>query len=98
MSDNIRTPQERLERMARRRAGAKMGWYIHATVFIIVNLFIALMAAASGRSWVFYPSMGWAVGLAVHGVVVFFLTGGAGLHERLLQRERDRLQLQRDAW
>jgi hypothetical protein len=26
------------------------------------------------------------------------MTGGAGLHERLLQRERDRLQLQRDAW
>jgi hypothetical protein len=29
---------------------------------------------------------------------VFFVTGGAGLHERLLQRERDRLQLQRDPW
>jgi hypothetical protein len=98
MSDTPRTPQERLERTARRRAGAKMGWYIHATVFIVVNLFVALMAAASGRAWVFYPSMGWALGLLIHGAVVFFVTGSAGLHERLLQRERARLQLQRDAW
>jgi Na+/melibiose symporter-like transporter len=98
MSNVTRTPQERLERTARRRAGAKMGWYIHATVFVVVNLFVALLAAASGRDWIVYPSMDWAIGLSIHGVVVFFLTGGAGLHERLLQRERDRLQLQRDPW
>jgi hypothetical protein len=29
---------------------------------------------------------------------VFFVTGGAGLHQRLLQNERERLQLQRDPW
>jgi hypothetical protein len=98
MSNVIRTPQERLERTARRRAGAKLGWYIHATVFVIVNVLITLVAAASGRDWVFYPSVGWAIGLAVHGAVVFFVIGGAGLHERLVQRERARLQLQRDPW
>ena len=27
-----------LDRIARRRAGAKLGFYIHATVFVIVNL------------------------------------------------------------
>ena len=26
------------ERLARRRAGAKMGWYIHAAVYLAVNL------------------------------------------------------------
>jgi Na+/melibiose symporter-like transporter len=98
MSNVTRTPQERLERTARRRAGAKMGWYIHATVFVVVNLFVALIAAAAGRDWIVYPSMGWAIALTIHGVVVFFLTGGAGLHDRLVQRERDRLQLQRDPW
>ncbi|MGZ5195771.1 MAG: 2TM domain-containing protein [Ramlibacter sp.] len=98
MSNVTRTPQERLERTARRRAGAKMGWYIHATVFVVVNLLVALIAAAAGRDWIVYPSMGWAVALAIHGVVVFFVTGGAGLHERLVQRERARLQLQRDPW
>jgi hypothetical protein len=98
MSNVTRAPQERLERTARRRAGAKMGWYIHASVFVVVNLFVALIAAAAGRDWIVYPSMGWAIALTIHGVVVFFLTGGAGLHDRLVQRERDRLQLQRDPW
>jgi hypothetical protein len=87
-----------IERIARRRAGAKLGWYIHAGVYIAVNLMLALIAASAGRNWVIYPTLGWAVGLAIHGVVVFFVTGGGGLHERLVQQERERLQLQRDPW
>jgi hypothetical protein len=42
--------------------------------------------------------MGWSIGVAIHGAVVFLRTGGAGLHERLLQNERSRLQPQRDPW
>ncbi|MDB5870896.1 MAG: hypothetical protein JWQ07_338 [Ramlibacter sp.] len=87
-----------IERIARKRAGAKLGWYIHATVFIAVNLMFALVAATSGRNWVMFPAMGWALGLAIHGAVVFLVTGGAGLHERLVQSERNRLSLQRDPW
>jgi len=87
-----------IERLARRRASAKLGWYVHATVFVCVNVLLALLAASSGRNWVMIPSMGWALGLAIHGVVVFFTTGGMGLHESLLRRERERLQVQRDAW
>jgi hypothetical protein len=87
-----------LEKRARRRAGAKMGWYVHATVFILVNLMLAGISAMSGRAWVMFPAFGWGLGLAIHGFVVFFITGGGGLHERLLQRERERLTLQKDAW
>ena len=87
-----------LERLARRRAGAKMGWYIHATVFIIVNLLLAGLSAMSERHWAVYPAFGWGIGLAVHGFVVFFVAGGAGLHERLVRQERERLALQRDPW
>ena len=90
-------PQD-IERIARKRAGAKLSWYIHAGIFIVVNLMLTLIAASAGRNWVIYPTVGWAMGLAVHGIVVFFLTGGGGLHERLVQQERDRLQLQRDPW
>lgn len=87
-----------LERLARKRAGAKMGWYIHATVFIIVNLLLAGLSAMSDRHWAVFPAFGWGIGLAVHGAVVFVLTGGSGLHERLVQQERERLTLQRDPW
>ncbi|MDO8387323.1 MAG: 2TM domain-containing protein [Polaromonas sp.] len=91
-------PDNRLEQLARKRAGAKLGWYIHATVYLLVNLLLLALSLSSGRHWAVFPLFGWGLGLAVHGAVVFLLTGGAGLHERLVQQERERLTLQRDPW
>lgn len=91
-------PDTRLEQLARKRAGAKLGWYIHATVYLLVNLMLLALSLSSGRHWAVFPLLGWGLGLAVHGAVVFLLTGGAGLHERLVQQERERLTLQRDPW
>lgn len=87
-----------LERLARKRAGAKLSWYVHASVYILVNLLLATLSAMSERHWAVFPAVGWGIGLVVHGVVVFLTTGGAGLHERLVQHERSRLALQRDPW
>jgi hypothetical protein len=103
MSTNLNThtstlPQANLERQARRLASAKLGWYVHALVYLSVNLMLALLSIMSGKHWAVFPALGWALGLLIHGVVVFVVTGGAGLHERLVQRERDRLSAQRDAW
>lgn len=92
------TQEHDLEKLARKRAGAKLGWYIHAAIYLAVNVVLALLALSSDRYWAVFPALGWGLGLAIHGLVVFLVTGGAGLHERLLQRERDRLQLQRDPW
>lgn len=82
----------RLERLARKRAGAKMSWYIHALVYVCVNAGLALIAWQSGREWFAYPLAGWGLGLAIHGLAVWLGSGSAGLHERLLQAEREKLQ------
>ena len=87
----------RIERLARKRASAKMGWYIHATVYACVNLVLIALSASSGRGWAVYPALGWGLGLAVHGLAVF-MASGTGLHERLVQQERQRLVAQRDPW
>ena len=87
-----------LDRLARKRAGAKLGWYIHALVYIGVNVMLALMSAMSGKHWAVFPALGWGLGLFIHGLVVFVTSGGAGLYEGLIERERRRLGLQRDAW
>ena len=85
---------EEMERMAQKRAGAKLGWYIHAIVYVLVNLFIfAISRYGFGtRPWSIYPLLGWGLGLALHGISVFVLGAGGGLRERLVQRERERLQ------
>ena len=87
-----------LNRLARKRASAKLGWYIHALVYVCVNVMLALLSFVSGKPWAVFPALGWGLGLAIHGVVVFFVTGGAGLHERLIERERQRLTARQDAW
>ena len=86
-----------LERLARRRAGAKLGWYIHAGVYIAVNLGLATISAMSGRHWAIFPAFGWGVGLLVHGIVVFVVTGGL-VFESLVARERRQLAAQKDPW
>ena len=92
------TDHDRIERLARRRAAIRMGWYIHALAYIIVNLFLAWLSAMSGRHWAVFPALGWGIGLAVHGAVVFMLTGGGALLERLVAQERRRIAAQRDPW
>lgn len=85
-----------LERLARRRASARLGWYAHAMVYLAVNAVLMLMAFGTGRTWALFPALGWGLGLAIHGVVVYLVTGGAGLYDRLIQRERDQLAARRD--
>ncbi|PJI98549.1 2TM domain-containing protein [Acidovorax sp. 69] len=83
-----------IEHLARKRAGAKLGWYMHAGVYLLVNLLLVTLSATSGRHWAVFPAVGWGIGLAVHGLVVFFLAGGTDLHERMVQAERDRIAQQ----
>ena len=89
---------EEIERLARRRAGAKMGWYIHLTVYVLVNLLMfGLSRYAFGhRPWSVYPLLGWGVGLVLHGISVFMLGKGSSFRERLMERERERLLQQRE--
>jgi hypothetical protein len=79
------------ERQARKSAGSKLGWFIHATVFVTVNIGLALLSGLQGKSWAIFPAFGWGIGLLVHGFVVFYLRGNSGLYQSLLQRERERV-------
>jgi hypothetical protein len=87
-----------MERLARRRAGAKLGWFIHAAVYVCVNALLVTISLASGKPWAVFPLMGWGLGLAIHGAVVWLGGPGSALHERLLHNERARLAAQRDPW
>ena len=89
---------EEIERLAHKRAGAKLGWYVHATVYVLVNLMIFAAAYFGWRSrpWNPYATLGWGLGLALHGVSVFLLGQGGGFREKLVQQERERLQRQQN--
>lgn len=92
MHPSLPTRPEPLERLARKRAGAKLGWYTHAGVYLLVNLFLALLSLRSGHAWAAYPALGWGLGLLIHGAAVWLAMPGGGLYGRLLERERAALQ------
>ncbi len=87
---------EALDRLGRKRASAKLGWYVHATIYVVVNLGL-LLASHHGlgqRPWSLFPALGWGLGLLLHGISVWMLGNGSALRERMVQRERERLQRQ----
>ncbi len=60
-----------LERLARKRARAKLGWYLHACVYVLVNLFLAYLSSRHSTHWAIFPAAGWGLGLLIHGAAVW---------------------------
>ena len=91
------SPDE-IDRVARTRAGSKLGWFIHAAAFTGINLVVFAMSkyGFGERSWSVIPFLGWGLGLALHGVSVWVLGAGGGLRERMVQKERERLLREQD--
>jgi len=89
---------EELERLAHKSARAKLVWYVHAMVYVVVNLFIFAISryGFGSRPWSVFPLLGWGLGLALHGISVFVLGTGSGLRDRLVERERERLRRRQD--
>ena len=90
------TTDPEIERTARRRAAARLGWIVHASIFLLVNGFLLVLASVTGRHGIGVGALGWAFGLAMHGLAVHL--HGSGLLDRMARAERARLLSQRDPW
>jgi hypothetical protein len=71
MHPTLPSQPDPLERLARKRAGAKLGWYTHAGIYLLVNLFLAFVSSRSSHAWAIYPALGWGLGLLIHGAAVW---------------------------
>ena len=89
---NCEQNQSTLQQQARRRAGMKLGWYLHASVYLCVNLGLMALALSQGRHWAIYPALGWGVGLMMHGLVVWLASPSSPVWQRMVQRELQSLQ------
>jgi hypothetical protein len=87
-----------VDKIARRRAAAKLGWLIHASVYLAVNAPLIAVSLMQGKAWAAFPLAGWGLGLAIHGAVVWLASPGGSVYERLVQQERERLSARRDPW
>ena len=94
MEATLTLSDREIERLARKRAGMRMGWIIHSGVFVAVNALLAFIAIMSGRNCAIYPFLG----LAIHGAIVLAALPGGGLMDHLVAEERRRLASRRDPW
>ena len=96
MNSNLepkRPERDSLEARARRRVNRKIGFYLHALVFVLVNLGLyAINSATGGAHWARFPLWGWGLGLAIHGLVTLVALQGDGVHKGMMEREIERLR------
>ncbi len=95
MNQNATNDQERYDR-AKQRVEILRGFYVHAIVFVIVNVCLAAynLAMTPDRIWFIYVLGGWGIGLVAHGAYALgsgrFL--GEAWEERKIREEMDREQ------
>ena len=58
-------------------ARRKVGLYIHATVYVAVNVLLITinLSTAPGQLWFQWPLLGWGIGLLAHAAAAFSLSG-----------------------
>ena len=85
-----------LTRRARRRVARKMAWYVHALVFVLVNLGLFALNQFTGNTrWHQWPLWGWGLGLTIHGIVTFLSLYSDGWRDDMVAKEVERLRQRR---
>ena len=79
---------------ARKRVEAKIGFYIHLTVYIVVNMILIIinLLTSSHYLWFIWPLMGWGIGIFFHGMATFIFSGRrfAEIRDRMIEEEMKR--------
>jgi hypothetical protein len=81
--------EEQIYEQAKKRVEEKQGFFVHLTVYIIVNIMLVLIwafAAVRGFPWFVFPLGGWGIGLLFHYLGVF-----------VFERQVDRTAIEKEA-
>lgn len=74
---------------AKKRVEAKMGFYMHLSVYVAVILFLAIInfVTSSNTIWFQWPMLGWGVAVVLHAVTVFFFPSRFAVTEEMIEEE-----------
>ncbi len=81
-------------RKAKERVEARIGFFMHLSVYIIVNALLILinLFSSSQHLWFQWPLLGWGIGLFFHGLNVFIFFDGTKFKEKLIQSELKKMR------
>ena len=97
MTEHVDSEAE-IRRRVEQRLKKRGEFYIHLTAYVAVNLalWVVWLLMGSVFPWPLVLSLGWGVGLFIHGIDVYFATGSRlaareAAIQREIERERERL-------
>ena len=75
-------------RRAKKRAEAKLGFYLHLAAYIIVNIMLIIinLSTSTYYLWFKWPLIGWGIGVLFHAMGAFVFSGGSLFRERMIER------------
>lgn len=82
---------------AKKRVEAKLGFYIHLTVYLIVNIALIIINFITSPQylWFRWPLIGWGIGVFFHGMGVFVFSGRSAVTEKMIKKEMEQNSLKR---
>ena len=85
--------QETYQR-AKKRVEAKIAFYLHLAVYIVVNLLLIIinLATSSGYLWFKWPLLGWGIAIGFHALMTFVFSGGSVIKEKMIEKEMEQMR------
>lgn len=81
-------------RRAKRRAEAKIGFYIHLAVYVGVNILLIIINLSTSPQYIWFkwPLLGWGIGVFFHGMSIFVFSGKKfqEIKEKMIEKEMKR--------
>jgi fatty acid desaturase len=85
--------EEQIYEQAKKRVEEKKGFFLHLTVYIVVNIMLVLLwafAAGGGFPWFIIVLGGWGIGLLFHFLQVFVF--GKKSDKAAIEREAEKIR------
>jgi hypothetical protein len=86
--------EQELRARARKIAEDKLGFYVHLSIYLLVNAMLVFIWwwSGGGYPWFIFVMVFWGIGVVAHGVGTF---GGGKYTDRMAEREYQRLKEKR---
>ena len=89
--------EEEIRQMARRRVEAKKGFFVHLSMYVIINIFLFLIwffvAGGPGSyPWFLWVLFGWGIGVAANAVAVFVTPHNTAWEQKEMEKEMNKLR------
>ena len=87
--------EEEIYQLARKRVEEKKGFFVHLSIYILVNILLVMIWAfgnGGGFPWFIFPLGGWGIGLLFHFLGVFVFSRSTEWEKREIEKEAEKLR------